>query len=241
MNNKTHRLYPICEKHEFDDAKGTNNTCPICGWKHDIYSEENPTETNGTNNLSYYNHKYRYMHYVEENPNYTFEKDGYPVIPQVEPMDCPVCKKFRFSPLTWDDIYCGIKPGDSNCMICGWHYDPSQHNDPDLKNGANPLSLNEYKNWYANKLKENPDYDYFEEMTDNHIPTPHKCPVCGKYEFPDDCFFDICPYCGWEDDGTDDDTPDIGANDLRFSEYKARYDRYIQNNPHYRWDKNGKP
>ena len=118
MNNKTHRLCPICEKHEFDDAKGTNNTCPICGWKHDIYSEENPTETNGTNNLSYYNHKYRYMHYVEENPNYTFEKDGYPVIPQVEPMDCPVCKKFRFSPLTWDDIYCGIKPGDSNCMIC---------------------------------------------------------------------------------------------------------------------------
>ena len=78
-------------------------------------------------------------------------------------------------------------------------------------------------------------------MTDNYVPTPHKCPICGKYEFADNCCFDICPYCGWEDDGTEDDTTILGANDLRFSEYKKRYEHYIQENPKYRWDKNGNP
>ena len=53
--------------------------------------------------------------------------------------------------------------------------------------------------------------------------------------------FDICPYCGWEDDGTEDDTTVLGANDLRFSEYKKRYERYVQEDPKYRWDKNGNP
>ena len=78
-------------------------------------------------------------------------------------------------------------------------------------------------------------------MTNNYVPTPHRCPVCGKYEFADKCCYDICPHCGWEDDGTDDDTPILGANDLRFSDYKKRYERYIQENPAYRWDKNGNP
>ena len=187
------------------------------------------------------NHRLRYLHYLELNPEYHFKRDGYPEISQIEPMVCPVCKKYHFSPLSWDEIYCGMKPSDSYCTFCGWHYDINQSNNPDLKGGANDLSLNDYKAWYHSKITDNPDYNYFDEMTDNYVPTPHKCPVCGKYEFSDECCFDICPYCGWEDDGTEDNTPILGANDLKLSEYQARYNRYIRENPHYRWDKNGKP
>ena len=93
----------------------------------------------------------------------------------------------------------------------------------------------------AAKIKENPSYSFFEEETNNYVPTPHACPVCGKYKFEDECCFDICPFCGWEDDGTDDDTDILGANDLRFSLYKERYSRYLSQDPKYRWDKNGKP
>lgn len=44
----------------------------------------------------------------------------------------------------------------------------------------------------------------------------HKCPVCGKYEFPEIDSFDVCEACGWEDDGVQEDDPDYerGANDL---------------------------
>ena len=241
MSEHNYYLCPICGKHRFPDKGDEYNICPHCGWVHDAISEEDPHKAWGPNSLSMDDHKIRYLHYVELNPDYHFKRDGYPDIPQVEPIDCPVCGKFQFAPLTWDDIYCGMTPSDSYCTLCGWHYDPSQHIDPDKKEGANALSLNEYKKWYEDKLKENPDYDYFEEMTNNYVPTPHKCPVCGKYEFADDCCFDICPYCGWEDDGTEDDTTILGANDLRFSEYKERYKRYIQNNPQYKWNKDGKP
>lgn len=89
---------------------------------------------------------------------------------------------------------------------------------------------------YAERLKLNPNYSFFEEETDNYVPTPHKCPVCRKYTFEDNCCFDICPYCGWEDDGTDSDDT-IGANDLSFSEFKKRYERFLGDNPDYRWDK----
>jgi len=27
-------------------------------------------------------------------------------------------------------------------------------------------------------------------------PTPHKCHVCGEYEFADELSSDICPVCG---------------------------------------------
>lgn len=48
-------------------------------------------------------------------------------------------------------------------------------------------------------------------MTSNGKSGAHKCPVCGKYEFPEEDSFDICPECGWEDDWVQEDDPDYGG------------------------------
>lgn len=51
------------------------------------------------------------------------------------------------------------------------------------------------------------------------------CPVCEEYsfEFPDD--YDICPICGWENDGVQREDKDYwgGANDLSVNEAKIVY------------------
>lgn len=60
------------------------------------------------------------------------------------------------------------------------------------------------------------------------------CPICGKYTFYGKNNFDICKYCGWEND-----TADGGANDLPLEEFKKRYERLIANNPKYIWKVNG--
>ena len=68
-----------------------------------------------------------------------------------------------------------------------------------------------------------------------YSPTPHSCPVCSKYTFQDKSCHDICPYCGWEDDGAQDDIDIINANYVTFHEYKARYEKLIKENPKYKW------
>lgn len=49
------------------------------------------------------------------------------------------------------------------------------------------------------------------------------CPVCEKYsfEYPDD--YDICPVCGWENDGLQREQKDYwgGTNDLSVNEAKT--------------------
>lgn len=55
----------------------------------------------------------------------------------------------------------------------------------------------------------------------------HKCPVCGKYEFPEIDSFDVCEVCGWEDDGVQEDDPNYagGANKMSLNQAKAAYAR----------------
>lgn len=233
-------LCPVCGKHRFPSWEDNGVCiCPHCGWEHDIADEENPFEVVGPNSMCLHDYKLRYEYYVEQKSDYHWARDRYPQIPQIEPMNCPVCGKFKFEVLSWDDVYCGVTPADVWCRDCGWHYDLKQTTFPDLKNGANTMSLNEYRVWYLEKLKENPEYSYFREVTDSYIPVPHKCPVCGKYEFEDRFCHDICPYCGWEDDGSELEG-EIGANDMGFIDYKTRYDRYVAANPKYKWKKNGR-
>ena len=149
-------LCPICGQHRFP-VSGDHDICPHCGWENDAVMNDDPNYSGGANELSQIDFKLRYLYYVERHPDYHWSRDQYPDIPQVEPMDCPVCGKFHFEPLSWDDLYCGITPPDVYCMNCGWHYDPAQKDNPNLKNGANALSLEKYRKWYSLKMKEDPD------------------------------------------------------------------------------------
>ncbi len=140
-------------------------------------------------------------------------------------MLCPVCGKYMFVDDTdlekEDPDYEGKQ--DDFCIECGWNYDLNQTNDPDLKEGKNAMSLNEYKEWYAGKIKENPDYSYLEEAFPS---IPHLCPVCGKHEFSDKGSWEICPICGWVDDEVMENEPDKwagNANDLCLNDFKKRY------------------
>ena len=56
--------------------------------------------------------------------------------------------------------------------------------------------------------------------------TPHKCPVCGKTEFPYVGSFEVCDECGWEDDPIQEEFPDEdgGANEMSLNEFKAKYE-----------------
>ena len=53
----------------------------------------------------------------------------------------------------------------------------------------------------------------------------HKCPVCGKFVFPSESSFEICPFCDWMDDQYQIDYPDDdgGANNISLNEAKKRW------------------
>ena len=231
-------LCPICGKHKFPiwEDNGTC-ICPYCGWGHDIESEKNTSEVCGPNDLSLDDYKLRYEYYLANNSNYRWQTDNYPEIPQIEKCWCPVCGKSQFEPLSWYDIYCEITPSDIFCIHCGWHYDTKQSENHNLKNSANEMSLNEYKVWYNKKISDDSTFNYLEETTRHYLPTPHICPICGRYEFVDIDCYDICPYCGWEDDGTENDDTIVGANNMSFSDYRSQYMRKIENDPAYIWKK----
>ena len=144
-----------------------------------------------------------------------------------EPMICPVCGKYEFVDDTdlekADPDYEGYS-GDQ-CSYCGWIYDVDQAHNPDSANGNNELSLNEYKEWYKERLKEDPDYNFSEA---SYEPEPHVCPVCGRHQFSDSFSYETCPVCGWVDDGVMEEEPDNwagNANDLCLNDYKTRYQK----------------
>ena len=49
---------------------------------------------------------------------------------------------------------------------------------------------------------------------------PYKCKVCGMGDIKHS--YDICPYCGWEDDDIQNEEPDYmgGANEMSLNQYK---------------------
>ena len=155
-------------------------------------------------------------------------------------MLCPICGQYEFADDTEEEKSSYESDIEADwCPYCGWIYDLNQVNNPFLKNGKNKLSLSEYREWYKEKIKENPNYDYSE---DNFPPIPHKCPVCGIHEFSDDNSFEICPECGWIDDALMEESPkgwEGCSNDLCLVDYKTRYEKLKQDNPKYKYKKNG--
>lgn len=65
----------------------------------------------------------------------------------------------------------------------------------------------------------------------NKIPV-HMCPVCGKHRFTGYGSFDICKFCGWEDDNLMEDNSDYsgGTNDLSLNDYRKEYQNLTGNN-----------
>ena len=100
---------------------------------------------------------------------------------KIKPMSCPICDGMYFSEpnkYNYDEEIEAYLNGEVYCRHCGWIYDLHQFENPDSHDGFNKLSLNEYKKEFKEKIKNNPNYDYFEENKPD--PTPHKCPVCGE-------------------------------------------------------------
>lgn len=155
-------------------------------------------------------------------------------IKNFKPMECPICHQYYFS----DDPDLKKKGGpeyegkeDDYCSHCGWKYDLYQFEHPNVPNLTNELSLNDYRKWFQSKIDENQEYDYVE---DNYTVTAHMCPVCGKYEFENTDSYDICPYCGWEDDELMESEPDKWAgctNPLCLNDYCKDYQQKIKDIP----------
>lgn len=138
---------------------------------------------------------------------------------QIKPMLCPVCGRFYFSELSDDEIEDGETPNTTQCSRCGWFYDLEQVSNPDLEKESNAMSLNQYKKWYEDKIKDNPEWEYYQDFIGEK--KPHNCPVCGEYLFKDELSYDICPVCGWEDYGFEknpDDKPNPSM--MSFNERK---------------------
>ena len=119
-----------------------------------------------------------------------------------------------FSELFDEDIEEGETPNTTQCRECGWFYDLEQVADPNLENQSNEMSLNQYKEWYKKKIKENKKWEYYLDFVGE--PEPHKCPLCGEYTFKDALTSDICPVCGWEDTGFEE-WPDEKPNPYMMS------------------------
>lgn len=139
--------------------------------------------------------------------------------------DCPICNEFHFSkPQLGDEI------GKRRCHVCGWVVNEKELN--------NPTKLAKYKKVFLNHRKKDPEWNYWKANAPT--PKPHKCPICGRTEFPDEASYDICGYCGWEDDGVQTDDPNYagGANDLCLNDYKKKYKEIIKKDPKFIWEKN---
>ena len=150
---------------------------------------------------------------------------------------CPVCGKYYFQPLTDGELEEGMKPDDDFCTVCGWNYDEKQLDNFNLKTNLNSKSINEYREWFNKQIQINPKYNYLDSKKQKT--SSHLCPICGRHKFKQLYSYEICPYCGWEDDGSkeSDSEERIGVNGMTVCEYKKEYLKLLKKDPSYKWKK----
>ena len=151
------------------------------------------------------------------------------------PFKCPVCGKSSFNNFDWlleeekdiDAFEIDSKTGNKrridaieahfiHCEYCGWVYDLKQVLDYNNSGDRNKKSVIELREQYNKKILDNPNYNFDAET---EKPIPHKCPICGKYEFKDTDSYDVCKVCGWIDDGTEgipfDDFSEVNKTSIK--------------------------
>jgi hypothetical protein len=69
------------------------------------------------------------------------------------------------------------------------------------------------------------------------IQTNKTCVCCGLPTLPADSIFEICPLCGWQDDGVQNNDPDYrgGANELSLNDYRKQWLKSHKRNEHTRY------
>ena len=65
----------------------------------------------------------------------------------------------------------------------------------------------------------------------------HVCPVCGKTTFTSKGSYEICEFCGWEDEMWCEEHPDeeSTANYRSLNEYRREYLQRVKGNSDYSW------
>lgn len=169
------------------------------------------------------------------------------------PFKCPVCGKSEFEDVDYlleedKDVKAytidpstgekrlldAIEVAEVHCEFCGWTYDLKQVLNYDVVGDRNDKTVNEQKKEYQNKIQENPDYSFDKETAK---PKPHICPICGEFQFSNIDSYDVCPVCGWIDDGIDTSpfTDYSEVNVISIKDAKEEFKNKRKENPKYKW------
>ena len=184
--------------------------CPVCGWEDDGVQNDDPAFWGGANTLSLNLSK----------KIWAWQK----------PVECPLCG------------YKTLTTGGANerCPICGWIDDPSQSENSENANGANPMSL-DFANaaWHEGQsfglLKgEGWDESIDSERViltleaDRKFPLElQECPCCGTKSLLVRNENLYCDVCEWTDDPAQSNDPNLenGANATSLNQARAIWEQ----------------
>ena len=161
MNNIKYQCAVCGTKYACETSK-----CIMCGWKHDVRQELDHDLQEGLNKISF--NKYKRVYFVERKS--IFSDDD------LMKMDETISKLYfqnsiKYNIITDEELENIIKSQDAEleepsykckvcglgdiehdfaiCEYCGWESDNIQNDDHEYIGGANEMSLNQYKKFWA--------------------------------------------------------------------------------------------